>query len=141
MSEQRVRDVMTGSPATLAKSASVYEAARTMRDNDIGCVLLVDEHDEVCGLLTDRDLVIRGVAEGVDPSKAMAYDICSRELAHLSPDDSVDNAIKLMAKKAIRRIPVMDDGRVAGILSLGDLAQTRDERSALGGISAAPPNR
>jgi len=105
----------------------------------VGAVVVL-ENGTLCGILTDRDIVVRCVAKGSNPEDITAGSICSEYLAVLSPGDTVDNAIALMAKKAIRRIPVVDNGRTVGILSLGDLAQNRDPRSALGGISSAAPN-
>jgi CBS domain-containing protein len=137
---QTIRDVMTSSPTTLPKSASVLDAARTMRDSDIGDVIVMD-NGQVCGIVTDRDVVIRTVAEGRNPSTTKLADICSQELTTVSPTDSVDQAVQLMRRKAVRRLPVVENGRAIGIVSLGDLAQERDPQSALGHISSAPPNR
>ncbi len=136
---QRVKEVMTKNPFTLPATSSATEAAKAMRDNDIGNVL-VEENGKICGLLTDRDIVVRSVAEGKDPARTQLGSICSRDLTSLSPDDDVDNAVELMRKKAIRRIPVIENGKPVGILALGDLAIERDRRSALGGISEARPN-
>lgn len=140
MPHQRVRTVMTYDPITMRKSTTLKEAAEAMRTNNVGGVCVVDNDGSLCGFVTDRDIVVRGIAQGMDPTVAQLDAICSRDLARLAPDDSVDDAIKLMAQKAVRRIPVIDGEHVIGILSLGDLAQARDKRSALGGISAAPPN-
>jgi CBS domain-containing protein len=131
---------MTTHVVTLPASASIMDAARTMKDNDIGNIVVMDG-GRLCGILTDRDIVVRGIAEGSDPNKLTVDDICSDDVASVSPTDEVAAAIRLMREKAIRRLPVVDDGRPVGIVSLGDLAQTRDPSSALGEISAAQPNR
>jgi CBS domain-containing protein len=89
--------------------------------------------------VTDRDIVVRAVAAGKDLGKTPLREICSKEVFTLSPEDDLDEAVKLMREKAIRRVPVISDGTAVGILSLGDLAQERDRRSVLGQISAAPP--
>jgi len=110
-----------------------------MRDSDIGNVIVVD-NGHICGIVTDRDITIRGVAEERNIARLKLADICSRELATLSPQDSVEDAVRLMREKAIRRLPVVEGGKPVGVVSLGDLAVTQDHRSALGNISAAPPN-
>jgi CBS domain-containing protein len=130
---------MTPHPTTASSSMSLVEAARTMRDAGIGDVIVV-EGEEVRGVLTDRDIVVRAVAEGRDPVRTRVGEIMSRELTTVAPDDEVETAIKLMREKAIRRLPVLERGRPIGVLSLGDLAIARDPASVLGTISAAPPN-
>jgi CBS domain-containing protein len=137
---QKIRDVMTENPATMPASSAVAEAARTMRDRDIGDVIVLQD-DHVCGIVTDRDIVVRGVAQGRDPAQTKLADICSRDLTTVSPNDDVGNAVRLMKEKAVRRLPVVENGRPVGIVSIGDLASERDRRSALGEISSAPPNR
>lgn len=137
---QHLRDIMTQKPLTLQTSDTITAAARTMRDGNIGDVVVL-ENGQICGILTDRDIVIRALAEGMDPSRTTVGQVCSRELTTLSPDDSIAQAVSIMRDKAIRRLPVVEDGRPIGIVSLGDLAVERDPDSTLGGISAAPPNR
>jgi len=111
-----------------------------MRDADIGNVIVTD-NGHICGIVTDRDITIRGVAEARNIASLTLGDICSRELTTLSPQDSVEDAVRLMREKAIRRLPVVEGGKPIGVVSLGDLAVTQDHRSALGNISAAAPNR
>jgi CBS domain-containing protein len=140
MEQQSIRDVMTPNPCAMPANASVMEAAQLMRGNDIGDVVVV-EGERLCGILTDRDIVVRALAEGADPQSMTVGDICSRELTTIEPSASVGQAVRLMRDKAIRRLPVTDEsGRVIGIVSIGDVAVERDRRSALGDISAAPPN-
>ncbi len=139
MQQQLVNEVMTPNPTTLEANASVRAAAEEMRTTGIGAVI-VEEAGEVCGIVTDRDIVVRCVATGGDTDETTVGSICSRQLAKLSPDDTVDNAVNLMRKKGIRRIPVMEDGRALGILSLGDLAVEREPGSVLGKISAQEAN-
>ena len=136
----KIRDVMTPNPIALPVTALAIEAARAMRDSDIGNVVVLDGH-QICGIVTDRDIVVRAVAEGLDPTSTPLMDICSRVLTTISPEDSVDKAVRLMREKAIRRLPVVEDTRPVGIVSIGDLALERDPKSALGNISSAPPNR
>jgi CBS domain-containing protein len=137
---KQVRDIMTSNPVTLKTTDTAVDAARAMRDQDIGDVLVTSD-GRIYGLLTDRDIVVRGVAQARDPARIAVGDICSRELTTVSPSDPIDHAVTLMRERALRRLPVVQDGRPVGIVSLGDLALERDPESALGGISAAPPNR
>jgi len=136
---QHIRELMTRNPVTLPGTASVQEAACAMRDQDIGDVVVI-EHKQVCGIVTDRDIVVRTIAEAQDPSTMTLGDICSHSLLTVTPTDSVEHAVRLMRTHAIRRLPVVDGGKAVGIVSLGDLAVERDPDSALGEISAAPPN-
>jgi CBS domain-containing protein len=138
--DQRIREVMTPDPRTVPATASVMDAARTMRENDVGGVIVL-AHDRLYGILTDRDIVVRALAPGRDPAATRVADICSRELLTISPTRSVEDAARLMREMSIRRLPVMEKGgQVVGIVSLGDLAARQDRRSALAEISVAPPN-
>jgi CBS domain-containing protein len=137
---QQVKDVMTAGPVVLGKDAPLMEAARLMRDKGIGDVIVV-EGESAEGIVTDRDLVIRGVAEGADPSTTRLGQIISSELVAVAPDDPVERAIKLMRERAVRRLPVVEGGKPVGIVSIGDLAVERDADSVLADISKEPPNR
>jgi CBS domain-containing protein len=134
-----IRDVMTPHPWTVSPATPLVEAARIMRKNDIGDVL-VTEGGHLWGILTDRDIVVRALAEGLDPAATAVAEVCSREVTTVAPDDSVARAVTLMREKAIRRLPVVEEESVVGIVSIGDVAVARDRRSCLGDISAAPPN-
>ena len=136
---QSIRDVMSANPITMPVASTVSEAARTMREANIGDIIVL-EGDQLYGIVTDRDIVVRTVAEGRDPETATLGDICSREMTTLSPTDIVEDAVRLMRDKAIRRVPVIENGTPIGIVSLGDLAVSQDLHSTLGHISAAPPN-
>ena len=139
--DQTIRDVMSPNPKSMAVGASILDAARTMGESDIGDVIVVED-DWLCGILTDRDIVVRAVADGRDPSTTKVGDICSRDLTTVLSTDSVEQAMHLMREKAIRRLPVIErDSQVVGIVSLGDLAVESDRHSVLGAISAAPPNQ
>jgi CBS domain-containing protein len=137
---QSIRDVMTPDPVTVRATSSLQDAAGAMRDANIGDVIVLQD-DQICGILTDRDIVVRAVAEGREPATTKVADICSQELTTVSPTDEVEEAVRLMREKAIRRLPVVEGGKPVGIVSIGDLAVERDPHSALGRISAAPPNR
>jgi CBS domain-containing protein len=134
----RVRDVMSSEPLTVEASAPISSAARIMRDHDVGDVLVVDG-GELSGIVTDRDIVVRVIANG-GSLDAPVRDIATDEVVTVGPDDDLDRARDRMRKRAVRRIPVVEDGRPVGIVSLGDLAIERAPRSLLGRISAAPPN-
>ena len=136
---QQMRELMTPNPVALPGTASVHEAARAMRDADIGDVIVI-ENQQVCGIVTDRDIVVRTVAEARDPATTTLADLCSHALLTVTPTDSVEEAVRLMRTHAIRRLPVVEGGQPVGIVSLGDLARERDPGSALGEISSAPPN-
>lgn len=138
---QQVREVMTKDVVALDTSKPVAEAARRMRDGNIGGVLVMD-NGRLHGIVTDRDIVVRCVADGGDPSRMTLGAVCSKDLRTLRPDDDVNEAVKLVRENAVRRIPVIgQDGKPVGLVSLGDLAQRLDRESALGQVSAAPPNR
>ncbi len=135
----RIREHMTPDPITVPSTATLIDAARQMRDADIGDVL-VEEGGQLVGVATDRDIVVRGLAEGCDPASTRLGEVCTRSLVVVSPDDSVADAERLMREHAIRRIAVVEKGRPVGVVSIGDLAIDLDERSALADISAAPAN-
>jgi CBS domain-containing protein len=136
---QSIREVMAKDPVTVTADATVLDAARCMRDRDIGDVMIVDG-DRVTGILTDRDIVVRAIAEGRDPATSSVSEVASMNLVTLSPEDSFDQAVKLMRQHDIRRLPIVENGRPVGIVSIGDLAMERDRDSVLGDISSAPPN-
>jgi CBS domain-containing protein len=138
---QTIQDVMNSNLKTLPKSASIWEAANIMREHNIGDVVVTDENSKVLGIVTDRDIVIRAIAQGKDPSTTRVEEVTSKDLITVSPSDDIDNAVKLMREKSIRRLPVMDGDRPVGFISIGDLAIEKDRESALADISAAPPNR
>lgn len=137
---QTIRDVMTVDPVMCDPSTSLADAARLMRDRDIGDVLVGDSDGRVRAIVTDRDIVVRCVADGVDVSRATLWDACTDGIASVTPDTDVDTAAQIMRDMAVRRLPVVEDGRAVGIVSIGDLAIERDPNSALADISAASPN-
>ena len=134
---QTVQQIMTPNPTAMQPDQTVAEAAQHMRDEDIGDVLVTNEDGSLCGIVTDRDIVVRTIAAGQDPTKSRIGDLCSTSLLTASPGDSVDSVIRTMREKAIRRVPVVDGNKPVGIVSLGDLAINRDESSVLADISKA----
>lgn len=138
---RRVRDVMSPGAVAVEPMTTLEHAARVMREQNIGDVLVVYDCD-LFGLLTDRDIVIRGLAAGRDPHTATAGSVCTRPpVVTLGPDDTTDHAVELMRKHAVRRLPVVERGGCpVGMVSLGDLATSEDPHSALSDISRADPN-
>jgi CBS domain-containing protein len=135
-----IRDLMTTSPQTVRDDQSVVEAARMMRDHDIGSLIVLHPEKGITGILTDRDIVVRVVAEEASATETTVAGACSSSLHTVGPDASVSDTIELMREHALRRIPVVDHGEPVGIVSIGDLAVELDRESALADISAAPPN-
>jgi CBS domain-containing protein len=134
-----VRDVMTSNPILLDHHATVQEAARQMRDAGVGDVL-IHENGELRGIVTDRDIVVRVIADQKSPEATELGDCCSQDLHTLSPDQDADEAVQMMREYSVRRIPVVEDGQAVGIVTMGDLAMKRDEKSALADVSSKPPN-
>jgi CBS domain-containing protein len=110
-----------------------------MRDQNIGDVI-VTTNGGVCGIVTDRDLAVRVVADGLDPETTSINDICQHTVVSITSNASAAEAVEMMRKGAIRRLPVIDDGDLVGVVTLGDLAMERDPKSALADISEAPAN-
>jgi CBS domain-containing protein len=138
--QQLVRDVMTSPVVGLPETATLVDAAQRMRTNDIGDVLIVDG-DRVLGIVTDRDIVVRALADGRDPTTTTVGEIASRDTVSVEPDQPAADAVQLMRERALRRLPVCEGTHLVGVVSLGNLATARDPESALADISAAPPDR
>ena len=118
-----IRELMTTNPATVEPSAPVVDAARVMKQQDVGPVPVVENGDRLAGIVTDRDIVLRVVAEGGDPQSTTVGEIMSRDLATVDPDQPLDEALRLMARHQVRRLPVCEeDGRLVGIVAQADIA-------------------
>jgi CBS domain-containing protein len=137
---QHIDEIMTADPITVTPQTPIAEVARLMRDEDFGEVL-VSEEDHLRGVVTDRDLVVRAMAEARDPNSTSAQDVCSADMVTCSLDAEVDEAVRLMREHSVRRLPIMDGDQLVGTVSMGDIALERDPGSALSDISAAEPNR
>jgi CBS domain-containing protein len=135
----KISEVMTRDAVTLSSTETLAQAAKQMRDADVGDVIVVDA-DRVVGLVTDRDIVVRGIAEDLDPFTTALTSVCTHDLVTVGPDDSIDSAVQRMREHAVRRLPVVADGKPVGVVTLGDLAVERDTDSALAEISASEPN-
>lgn len=127
-----VRDIMTSEGlATAALDSTLEEIANMMRDENVGAIPVLDEEDQLAGIITDRDIVVRAIAEGQDPSTCTAEEILSEELHTIEPDASLEEAADLMARHKIRRLPVVEDGTIIGMISLGDISvKTEEEEQA-----------
>ena len=130
----KVRDVMTAGPIGVDYHQSVGEAARIMRDWGVGAVLVIRD-DLLYGLVTDRDLVVRAVAEAREADEPVGP-LSSANLIGVDADADVREAMRLMRQHAVRRLPVLEDGQVTGIVSLGDLAITDESALAFAQLSA-----
>jgi CBS domain-containing protein len=140
MTDQMVKDVMSPQVVYLPAETTLDEAARAMREKDIGDVV-VTEGASLAGVVTDRDIVVRAIADGRDPVSTTVGDVASRDLVMIQQDASPNQAAQLMRERAVRRLLVCDnDRRLVGVVSLGDLAVRMDPSSALGKISSAAPN-
>ncbi|HEY6471053.1 MAG TPA: CBS domain-containing protein [Candidatus Dormibacteraeota bacterium] len=140
--EKTVRDVMTSEPTTLPASSKVSDAAAVMAEHNVGALVITKGDTRVVGILTDRDIVVRGIAARRDPWTTLVAEILSGEdLATTSPDTPVQEVVAIMRAKSVRRLPVIEKGRLVGIVSLGDLAIEVDPQSALADVSGASANR
>jgi CBS domain-containing protein len=135
-----VREVMAAAPETVTPDTSLADAAKVMDRADIGDVLIVDGTDQLRGIVTDRDIAIRAVAEGRDPNTSTVEEIMTPTVETISSSATVREAIETMRRHDIRRLPVVDGGSPIGVVSLGDLAMSPGSQSVLADLSTAPPN-
>jgi CBS domain-containing protein len=134
-----VGEFMTTRLVTMDGTDTLAAAAQEMRDRAIGDVI-VTEDDDVIGIVTDRDIAVRGVAEELDVSTATLNQIISQDVVSVSQYDDAVAAADLMRTYGVRRLPVLENGRLVGLVSLGDLAVEREPQSVLADISADEPN-
>jgi CBS domain-containing protein len=119
----KIRDFMTSNPRRLDSGSNASEAARLMRDEDVGLVPVVDG-ERLVGTVTDRDIALRVVAEGKAPESTTVGEIASREIVTIDPQQDLDEALRLMARHQVRRLPVVEeDGKLVGIVAQADIAQ------------------
>lgn len=133
-----VREIMTEGPTTCPPDATLADVSRMMRDNEIGDVLVVDD-GELAGILTDRDVVVRGLANGEEAGSSIEGTFTPNPVC-VTPETALEDVAKLMKTHTLRRVPVVEGRRLVGIVSLGDLAEKREPESTLASISAAPPD-
>jgi len=121
-----VRDAMTEKPHSIGASASVVEAARLMRDENIGSLPITDD-GKLAGMITDRDITTTVVAEGADPKATSAGDVGRQDPISVEPDKGLEEALQLMARHQVRRLPVVENGELAGIITQADIALGENE--------------
>ncbi|HEX7705418.1 MAG TPA: CBS domain-containing protein [Thermoanaerobaculia bacterium] len=144
-SSRNIRDLMTPSPECVSDQDSVRDAARIMKNEDTGVVPVVDGSRKIIGLITDRDIVVRGLAEGRDLENLRVNEIMTKQVRSVKEDASLDEVMTLMSQSDIRRVPVVNGkDEIVGIVSIGDIANKTDDRKSVGrtieDISEAPPN-
>jgi CBS domain-containing protein len=142
---RRVRDIMTADPACVMERDSIVEAARIMKREDAGVVPVVDADRKLIGMITDRDMVVRLVAEGRNPLDCKVNEAMTKHIRSVSEDASVDDVLGIMRSANVRRVPVCDkNDHIVGIVSMGDLAVETNEKGKVGDvvqdISEARPN-
>jgi CBS domain-containing protein len=139
MMAKSVRDAMTENPRSIGASASVVEAAQVMRAEHIGSLPITDD-EQLVGMITDRDITTRVVAEAADAKTTSVGDVYSRDLISVEPDRDLEEALQLMARHQVRRLPVVEDGRLVGIVAQADIAlrENEEKTGALVGAISAP---
>lgn len=125
----KVRDIMTGPAITVAADETVEVAARTLTQYNIGVLPVCDGSGKLCGVVTDRDLVIRCMAAGKSPCQTEVRDVMTKRVLSVSADMGLQEAAALMGKEQVRRLPVMDRGALQGMVSLADVARCQENRS------------
>ena len=124
---QSIKDVMTSDPCTIDAEKPVAYAAKMMRDEDVGLAPIV-EGDKLVGMLTDRDIAIRVVAEGKDPNQVTVREVASKQVVTIDPQQDLNEALRIMAKHQVRRLPVVEeDGRLVGVVAQADIAREGDD--------------
>jgi CBS domain-containing protein len=123
-----VRDAMTENPRSIGASASVVEAAQLMGGENIGSLPVVDGENLV-GMITDRDITTSVVAKGADPQTTSVGDVSSGDVVTVEPDKDLEDALRLMAHHKVRRLPVVDGGKLVGIVAQADIALKDNEKN------------
>ena len=127
--DHQIRDLMTENPRAIDADKPVAYAARMMRDEDVGLAPIV-QGDRLVGTVTDRDIALRVVAEGRDPESTTVREVASTDLVTIDPEQSLDEALRLMAQHQVRRLPVVEeDGRLVGVLAQADVARHGEDRA------------
>ena len=123
-----IKDVMTSNPCSIDADKSVAYAAKMMRDEDVGLAPIV-EGDKLIGMLTDRDIAIRVVAEGRNPDQVKVRDVASKQVVTIDPQQDLDEALRIMAKHQVRRLAVVEeDGKLVGVVAQADVAREGDDK-------------
>lgn len=125
MTKERVREAMTPAPTTVEANENVVEAARLMASQDVGSLPVVDD-GQLVGMVTDRDLALQVLAKDLDPHKTVVASVCSENPVVVGPEDSLDEALQRMAREQVRRLPVVEDRRLVGILAQADVSRAAE---------------
>lgn len=137
------RDIMTGTAECASTGDSLVDAARKLRDLDVGALPICGDDNRLHGMITDRDIVVSCVAEGGDPSATRVGDLAQGKPVTIGADDSVEEALRTMSQHGVRRLPVIDGHELVGMLSQADVPKNLPEESVgdlVEAISSAPPN-
>jgi CBS domain-containing protein len=121
------REIMTGDAECVGENETLADAARKMRDLDVGSLPICGDDDRLKGMLTDRDIVIKCVADGGDPSSTRAGEFAEGKPVTIGADDSVEEILRTMKEHKVRRLPVIDGHDLVGVVSQGDVARNIDE--------------
>jgi CBS domain-containing protein len=125
---QSIKNVMTSNPCSIDAEKSVAYAAKMMKEEDVGLAPIV-EGDKLIGMLTDRDIAIRVVAEGRNPDQTKVRDVASKQVVTIDPQQELDEALRIMAKHQVRRLPVVEeDGKLVGVVAQADIAREGDDK-------------
>jgi CBS domain-containing protein len=123
----QVRELMTPDPEHLSADDTLVTAAKLMRDADVGSLPICDADGQVTGIVTDRDIVVKCIADGGDPTTATAGSIASEMVYTVGPDDQIENALSVMEDHQVRRLPIVENGKLVGMLAQADVARTMSE--------------
>jgi len=137
----RARDIMSGDATCVGENDSLQDAARMMADLDVGALPICGEDNRLKGMVTDRDIVVKALAQGKDPSQTRAGDLGEGKPVTIGADDSAEEALQVMSQHKVRRLPVIDGHDLVGVISMADVATNLDEQqvgSLVEAISAAP---
>lgn len=138
----KIAEVMTDRPRAVAPETSIREAARLMEEEDVGSLPVVEEGARLVGIVTDRDIAVRAVAHGLEPEGTSVMDIASKDVYGLTPDDDLDDALEMMARAQVRRLPVVvRDNELVGMVAQADVARTSKDKKTgelVEAISHAP---
>ena len=142
MSDKKARDIMSDDCTCIGENDTVLDAAKRLAELNVGSMPICGEDDRLKGMLTDRDIVVKVLAKGMDPSSTRAGELATQgEVVTIGADDSVDEALRTMTDHKVRRLPVIDDHRLVGMVSQADIATNIDEEKVgdlVEAISAAP---
>jgi CBS domain-containing protein len=139
------RDVMTGDAQCIGENDSITDAAKRLKELDVGAMPICGEDNRLKGMLTDRDIVVKALAQGMDPSSTRAGELGEGKPVTIGADDSVQEALKTMAQYKVRRLPVIDGHDLVGIISVADIARELEDDASKGdlieAISEGPPQQ